>query len=202
MKSSGPCVGFLEFADEWGRSINMYHQIMSGSHSGDFICNTYKRWWQWTEPLHSTHAVLLSPSTWRGHTRRNGGISRDFPYPRGQTPIPCLTSLELISLVWVISQSHNYSSPHLFSVFWPLPPLVSLVSSKIGPHSPYNHYLNSLLEGRFCRRTPINWPNRSHHLTLETCQNFLRHKSYRICWNNAIFCYKFLRQEIDKNLPF
>ena len=38
--------------------------------------------------------------------------------------------------------------------------------------------------------------------TLETCQNFLRHETYRICWNNAIFYHKFLRQEIDKNLPF
>ena len=30
----------------------------------------------------------------------------------------------------------------------------------------------------------------------------MRHKIYRICWNNAIFCHKFLRQEIDKIPPF
>ena len=42
------------------------------------------------------------------------------------------------------------------------------------------------------------WRHCSNRDTLETCQNFLRHKSHRICWHNAIFYHKFLRQEIDK----
>ena len=49
----------------------------------------------------------------------------------------------------------------------------------------------------------LNWVTHAHFpVPLETCQNFLRHKSYRICWNNAIFCHRFLRKEIEKNPPF
>ena len=117
------------------------------------------------------------------------------------SPVPSFTS----------ESSDTSDNPYPLSVSVPtlifLSPLFWFCSSLLSfcPTLSYCHVIvNHVVPYPSCSRIMcwLNLMSVRSLLPLETCQNFLRQKGYRICWNNAIFCHNILRQEIEKDLLF